>query len=67
MEGFPKELEAAIKRVKEEGRGIAHHQAKVKADLYAKDMEGNKRNYELRIQSLQETLQNQETRIHALS
>lgn len=67
VEGFPKELESAIKRAKEEGKGIAHHQAKVKADLYAKDVEGNKRNYELRIQSLQETLQNQETRIHALS
>ncbi|MBW4488926.1 MAG: hypothetical protein KME12_14155 [Trichocoleus desertorum ATA4-8-CV12] len=67
VEGFPKELESAIKRAKEEGKGIAHHQAKVKADLYAKDVEGNKRNYELRIQSLQENLQNQETRIHALS
>lgn len=67
VEAFPKDLEAALKRAKEEGKGIAHHQAKVKADLYAKDVEGSKRFYELRVLSLQETLQNQEARIQNLS
>ncbi|MCL1468505.1 hypothetical protein [Argonema galeatum] len=67
VENMPKELEAAIKRAKEEGKGIASHQAKVKADLIAKEIEGSKRNYEVRIQSLQETIQNQDTRIQTLS
>lgn len=67
VEGFPKELEAAMKRAKEEGKGIANHQAKVKADLYAKDVEGSKRRYELQLQSLQETIQNEESRIYSLS
>jgi len=67
VEAFPKDLEAAIKRAKEEGKGIAHYQAKIKADLAAKDVEGGKRFYELRVQSLQETIQNQEARIGNLS
>ena len=67
VEAMPKELEAAIKRAKDEGRGIASHQAKVKADLIAKEIEGTKRNYEVRIQSLQENIQNQDTRLQTLS
>jgi len=67
VEAFPKDLEAAIKRAKEEGKGIAHYQAKVKMDLAAKDVEGSKRFYELRLQSLQETIQNQDSRIQNLS
>jgi CRISPR/Cas system-associated endonuclease Cas1 len=60
-------LEAAIKKAKEEGKGIAHHQAKIKADLYAKDMEVQKRLHEQKIQSLEETIRNQEARIQSLS
>lgn len=67
VEAMPKELEAAIKRAKEEGKGIANQQAKVKADLMAKDVEGQKRTYDLRIQALLETIQTQETRIQTLS
>lgn len=66
VEVFPKELEAAIKRAKEEGKGIAYYQAKTKSDLIAKEVEGSKRTYELRIQSLQETIQNQQSRIQTL-
>lgn len=66
-EAMPKDLEAAIKRAKEEGKGIANQQAKVKADLVAKEVEGQKRTYELRIQSLLETIQAQDTRIQTLS
>jgi hypothetical protein len=67
VEGFQQQLEAAIKRAKEEGKGIATHQAKVKADLAAKDIEGQKRAYELRIQALLDSIQNQDARIQALS
>lgn len=67
VEAMPKDLENAIKRAKEEGKGIATYQAKVKADLLNKEVEGTKRTYELRINSLQETIQNQDSRIQTLS
>jgi uncharacterized coiled-coil protein SlyX len=67
VEAFPKEKEVAIKKATEEGRGIAHYQAKVKADLFAKEVEGQKRFYEQRLQSLEQTINNQETRIQNLS
>lgn len=67
VEAMPKELEAAIKRTKEEGKGIANQQAKVKSDLIAKEIEGQKRTYDLRIQSLVETIQTQDARIQNLS
>ncbi len=49
VEAFPKEKEIALKKATEEGKGIAHYQAKVKADLYNKEVEGQKRFYEQRI------------------
>ncbi|MBI4850697.1 MAG: hypothetical protein HY819_02605 [Acidobacteria bacterium] len=67
VEEFPRELEAAIKKAKQEGNGIAYHQAKVKADLTAKEAEGKKRVYELRIQSLEDTINKQVKQITELS
>ena len=67
VEAFEKEKEAAIKKAKEEGKGIANSQVKVKADLQNKEIEGNKRFYELRIQSLEQTIQTSEARIQNLS
>ncbi|MEH2209154.1 hypothetical protein [Nostoc sp.] len=67
VEAFPKDKEAAIKKATEEGKGIAHYQAKVKSDLYSKEVEGQKRFYEQRLQSLEQTITNQETRIENLS
>lgn len=67
VEEFPKELEAAIKKAKQEGSGIAYHQAKIKADLAAKDVEGKKRVYDLKVQSLEETIAKQTTQITSLS
>ncbi|WP_071188996.1 hypothetical protein [Trichormus sp. NMC-1] len=67
VEIFPKEKEAAIKKATEEGKGIASYQAKVKADLYGKEVEGQKRFYEQRLQSLELTITNQQTRLENLS
>ncbi|BAY40165.1 hypothetical protein NIES2111_45480 [Nostoc sp. NIES-2111] len=67
VEAFPKEKEAAIKKATEEGKGIAHYQAKIKSDLYAKEVEGQKRFYEQRLQSLEQTISNQDTRLQNLS
>lgn len=67
VEAFPKELEANIKNGKDNGRNIGTYQAKIKSDLLLKDMEGQKQNYELQIQGMLQTIQNQESRIASLS
>lgn len=67
VEEFPQKLEENIKRGKESGRNIGNYQAKVKADLFAKEVEGQKQFFELRVKSLSETIQNQENRIQSLS
>ncbi|MBF2018070.1 MAG: hypothetical protein IGS23_23325 [Rivularia sp. T60_A2020_040] len=67
VESFSQEKEAAIRKATEEGKGIAHYQAKVKANLLAKEVEGQKAFYEQRIQSLEQTITNQETRVQSLS
>jgi hypothetical protein len=67
VEAFPKELEANIKNGKDLGRNIGNYQAKIKSDLFAKDLEGQRQNYELQIQGMLQTIQNQESRIVSLS
>ncbi|MBR8830385.1 MAG: hypothetical protein N5P05_003480 [Chroococcopsis gigantea SAG 12.99] len=67
VESFEKELEAKIKQGTEEGKGIGYYQAKVKSDLRSKEVEGERRNYQLRIESLGQTIQNQEARIRTLT
>ncbi|MGK7919127.1 MAG: hypothetical protein AB4080_03850 [Trichodesmium sp.] len=67
VKDFEKQLEANIKNGKENGKNIGNYQAKVKSDLLGKEVEGEKQYYELRIQSLQQTIQNQEQRIKNLS
>ena len=67
VEAFPKEQETALKKATEEGKGIATYQAKVKSDLYGKEVEGQKRFYEQRLQSLEQTITNQQTRLENLS
>jgi hypothetical protein len=64
---FPQEKEAAVRKAKEEGKGIATYQAKIKSDLYAKEVESQKRFYEGRIESLENTISNQGERIDSLS
>jgi uncharacterized coiled-coil protein SlyX len=67
VEAFPKDKETALKKATEEGKGIATYQAKIKSDLYAKEVEGQKCFYEQRLQSLEQTISNQQTRLENLS
>ncbi len=67
VEAFPSEKQTAIKKATELGKGIAHYQAKVKSDLYATEVEGQKNFYEQRLQSLETTISNQQERIVNLS
>jgi hypothetical protein len=65
--GFVQDKEKAIEKAKGEGKGIASYQAKVESDLYAKDIEGQKRSYEGSIESLEDTISNQGERLNSLS
>lgn len=64
---FEQNLEDTVKKGKEMGRNIGNYQAKVKADLFAKEVEGQKQFYELRVRGLSETIQSQDLRIQNIS
>jgi hypothetical protein len=67
FEELPQKLEAAIKRAKGEGVGIASAQSKVKADLLAKEIEGERRVFELKVKSLEATIKERAHQIDTLS
>ncbi|WP_310485867.1 hypothetical protein [Chamaesiphon sp. VAR_48_metabat_403] len=64
---FVQDKEKAVEKAKGEGKGIATYQARIKSDLYAKEVEGQKRFYESNIESLQSNITNQEERLNSLS
>lgn len=64
---FEEQLRSKIKQGKEEGKGIGAYQAKVKANLRSREIEGQTKNYELRIESLEQTIRHQGIRISKLS
>jgi len=64
---FESQLASKIKQGKEEGKGIGAYQAKVKADLREREIEGEKQNYQLRIESLEETIKHQSSRLGKLA
>ena len=64
---FEEQLRAKIKQGKEEGKGIGTYQSKIKADLRAREIAGETQNYELRIESLEQTIKHQGSRISKLS
>lgn len=61
------QLKIKIKQAEEEGKAIANYQAKIKIDLRTKEVEGQTKNYQLKIQTLEQTIDNQESRIDKLS
>lgn len=56
---FPAERDADLKRAREEGANIGKRQARIKADLVAKDNEGKRRVFEHRISALDGTIATQ--------
>jgi len=67
VEAHPDELTKVKKKAEEEGKGIARKQAKVKADLLAKEEDGHRRAAELQIEFLEETIGKQNQQISVLS
>lgn len=67
VETSEQERETAIEAAKTEVAERANYEAKVKADLRTKELEGEKRVYGLRIQSLEQAIENNEEQIQTLS
>lgn len=67
VDTYPKELETAVKKLREDGMKMARRQTKITADLREKDAEGEQRLYELKIQSLEDTRTKQQEHIKSLS
>lgn len=67
VESFPKNLEAAIKKAKDQGIGIARNQTKIKADLAAKEFAGEEQIYQLQIQGLETQVAEQTAQLNKLS
>ena len=64
---FETQLRAKIKQGTEEGKGIGTYQTKVKTDLRNREIEGQQQNYQLQIESLEQTIKHQAIRINKLS
>jgi chromosome segregation ATPase len=67
VEAFPKELDEAIKKAREEAIKETSQKAKVEADLFEKEWEATKQSYELKIQSLEETIKKQLEQIEGVN
>ncbi len=66
IEFFNVELEEAIKKAREEAIRDVHQDAKVKADLFEKEWQSTKQNYELKVQDLEGSITKQIEQIHGL-
>jgi hypothetical protein len=64
---FPAQLEEAIKKSREEGIRDANQDAKIKADLFAKEWEAIEQGYEFQIRSLEAKIQRQGEQITEIS
>ncbi|MEA5468824.1 hypothetical protein [Spirulina sp. 06S082] len=67
VEVHEQELEKNKQEGKEKGQHIGHYNAKVAADLRTKEIEGERRNYQLQIEALDRTIETQNGRIEKLS
>lgn len=63
---FPSELEESVKKAREEAIKDTSQKAKIEADLFEKDWEASKQNYELKIQALEETIRKQSEQIDSI-
>ena len=64
---FPAELDAAVKKSREDAIKDTSAKAKVEADLFEKEWEGSKQSYELKIQSLEQTIERQNQQLESIS
>lgn len=63
---FEEKLRKKIRQGEEEGKAIGTYQAKIRQDLRTKEIAGEQKNYQLKIEDLQQTINSQEARITKL-
>lgn len=66
VDNFEEELDEAKKKARDEAIKEASRAAKVKADLLAKEMEGNQQVFEMQIQTLEDTISKQQSQLEKL-
>lgn len=66
-EEIPSRLEKEIKKAEYEGRAIIEKDAKIKADLLAKEVENAQRIYEMKVNALDTTIKGQEARLQNIN
>lgn len=66
-ETFPQELEHAVQKAREDAVKEVEEDAQAQAELFEKEFEADKQMYELKIASLQETVEEHNTQIEQLS
>lgn len=64
---FPKEIEEAVNKAREEAIKETNQKTKIEADLFAKEWEASKQSYEFKIQSLEETINKRTEQIEGIS
>jgi len=67
VETYPEELEAAIQKAEDEATKEIHEITKLEAQLFEKEVEADRGVYELKIKSLEETIQKHGGEIETLS
>lgn len=67
FEEIPGKLDQAIKKAEAEGKAVIERDAKEKAELLEKEVESDKKIFELTIESLDNTIKSQNSRITSLS
>jgi hypothetical protein len=67
VEAFPQEMDEAAKKAREDALRETFGEAKVRAELLEKEVEGNRKVYALQVESLEATLKKQAEQIDSLS
>jgi hypothetical protein len=67
VQTFPQELAAAVQQAREEAIKATQHTSKVRADLLQKEEEANRKVYEAEMQTLHDTISQQQAQIGTLS
>jgi hypothetical protein len=67
VQTFPQEFAAAVQQAREEAIKAAQHTAKVRADLLQKEGEANRKVHEAEMQTLHDTVSQQQAQIDTLS
>jgi hypothetical protein len=67
VQTFPQELAAAVQQAREEAIKAAQHTAQVRADLLQKEEEANRKVHEAEMQTLHDTISQQQAQIDTLS